>query len=42
MTAREQYAPGPARGAEVHRDGEKWTLVSSENYATRQNKSGRR
>ena len=27
MTAREQYAPGPARGAEVHRDGEKWTLV---------------
>ena len=27
MTAREQYAPGPARGAQVQRDGEKWTLV---------------
>jgi uncharacterized protein YndB with AHSA1/START domain len=27
MTNREQYAPGPARGAEVRQDGEKWTLV---------------
>jgi uncharacterized protein YndB with AHSA1/START domain len=27
MIAREQYAPGPARGAEVQKDGEKWTLV---------------
>ena len=27
MTVREQYAPGPASGAEVKKDGEKWTLV---------------
>jgi hypothetical protein len=27
MTDREQYAPGPARGAEVRKDGEKWTLI---------------
>src|ERR1700756_2537876 len=27
MTNREQYAPGPASGAEVRQDGEKWTLV---------------
>jgi uncharacterized protein YndB with AHSA1/START domain len=27
MSDREQYAPGPARGAEVRKDGEKWTLV---------------
>ncbi len=27
MTVREQYRPGPARGAEVRKDGEKWTLV---------------
>jgi uncharacterized protein YndB with AHSA1/START domain len=27
MTVREQYAPGPASGAEVRKDGEKWTLV---------------
>ena len=28
MTAREQYAPGPASGAQVLRkDGEKWGLV---------------
>ena len=27
MTAREQYAPGPARGAQVLTDGEKWTLI---------------
>ena len=27
MTAREQYAPGPASGAHVEKDGEKWTLV---------------
>ncbi len=27
MTAREQYAPGPASGARVQKDGEKWTLV---------------
>ena len=27
MTDREQYAPGPASGAQVGKDGEKWTLV---------------
>jgi hypothetical protein len=27
MTDREQYAPGPARGAQVRKDGEKWTLI---------------
>lgn len=27
MKEREQYTPGPARGAEVRKDGEKWTLV---------------
>lgn len=27
MSDREEYAPGPAAGAEVRKDGEKWTLV---------------
>lgn len=27
MTNREQYAPGPASGAHVEKDGDKWTLV---------------
>src|ERR1035441_6289496 len=27
MNDREQYAPGPASGAEVRKDGEKWTLI---------------
>ena len=27
MTTREQYAPGSARGADVRKDGEKWTLI---------------
>lgn len=27
MTSRESYTPGPARGAQVRKDGEKWTLV---------------
>jgi uncharacterized protein YndB with AHSA1/START domain len=27
MSVREQYAPGPATGAEVRKDGENWTLV---------------
>ena len=27
MTTRDQYAPGPARGAEVRKEGESWTLV---------------
>jgi uncharacterized protein YndB with AHSA1/START domain len=27
MTDREQYAPGPASGAQVRKDGENWTLI---------------
>jgi len=27
MTNREQYSPGPATGAEVRKDGDKWTLI---------------
>jgi uncharacterized protein YndB with AHSA1/START domain len=27
MSSRELYAPGPASGAEIRKDGEKWTLV---------------
>ena len=27
MTSREQYTPGPARGAHIDKDGDKWTLV---------------
>jgi len=27
MTHREQYVPGPARGAQVRKDGERWTLI---------------
>ena len=27
MTDREQYKPGPAREAQVRKDGEKWTLI---------------
>ncbi len=27
MTPREQYIPGPASGAQVRKDGEKWTLI---------------
>jgi hypothetical protein len=27
MTNREQYTPGPANGAQVRKDGEKWTLI---------------
>jgi uncharacterized protein YndB with AHSA1/START domain len=27
VTEREQYIPGPANGAQVRKDGEKWTLI---------------
>jgi uncharacterized protein YndB with AHSA1/START domain len=27
VTYREQYAPGPASGAHIRKDGEKWTLI---------------
>jgi len=27
MNSREQYAPGPASGAHIEKDGETWTLV---------------
>src|SRR5437016_5501921 len=33
MNSREQYAPGPASGARVEKDGEKWTLVVARNLA---------
>src|SRR4030088_785333 len=27
MTEREQYTPGPASGAQIRKEGEKWTLI---------------
>jgi hypothetical protein len=27
MIGREQYAPGPASGAQARKDGDKWTLI---------------
>jgi polyketide cyclase/dehydrase/lipid transport protein len=27
MTEQAQYVPGPASGAQVHKDGDKWTLI---------------
>jgi uncharacterized protein YndB with AHSA1/START domain len=27
MTTREQYAPGPARGAQVQKNGDRWALI---------------
>ena len=27
MTDREQYAPGPASGAQARKDGENWTVI---------------
>src|SRR5262252_4016976 len=27
MIARDQYTPGPASGAQLKKDGEKWTLI---------------
>jgi uncharacterized protein YndB with AHSA1/START domain len=27
VTVREQYTPGPASGAQIRKDGEKWTLI---------------
>jgi uncharacterized protein YndB with AHSA1/START domain len=27
MTDQEQYVPGPARGAQIRKEGEKWTLI---------------
>ena len=27
MADREQHTPGPARGAQARKDGEKWTLI---------------
>jgi uncharacterized protein YndB with AHSA1/START domain len=27
MTTRDQYAPGPANGAQVRKEGDKWTLI---------------
>jgi uncharacterized protein YndB with AHSA1/START domain len=33
MSSREQYAPGAASGADVRKDGEKWTLVLVRNLS---------
>jgi uncharacterized protein YndB with AHSA1/START domain len=33
MSSREQYTPGAASGAEIQKDGEKWTLVLVRNLA---------
>ncbi|HVZ32208.1 MAG TPA: SRPBCC family protein [Polyangiaceae bacterium] len=33
MTSRERYTPGPAAGAEVQKDGDKWTLVLVRNLS---------
>jgi len=33
MSSREQYTPGAASGAEIKKDGEKWTLVLVRNLA---------
>jgi hypothetical protein len=27
MSSRDTYKPGPARGADIHKDGDTWTLV---------------
>ena len=32
MTDREQYTPGPASGAQIRKDGEKWTLILVREY----------
>ena len=32
MTDREQYTLGPASGAQVRKDGEKWTLIRLRHY----------
>jgi len=42
MTDRDQYTPGPASGAEVRKDGEKWTLVLVRELRHSPEKSGRR
>jgi uncharacterized protein YndB with AHSA1/START domain len=33
MTTREQYAPGAAAGADIQKDGEKWTLIVARNLS---------
>ena len=42
MIDREQYTPGPASGAQVRKDGEKWTLILVRELRHRRKKSGRR
>ena len=42
MTGREQYTPGPASGAQVRKDGEKWTLILVRELRHSPEKSGRR
>jgi uncharacterized protein YndB with AHSA1/START domain len=38
MTTREQYAPGAAAGADIQKDGEKWTLIVVRNLSHPPNK----
>ena len=33
MTTRERYAPGAAAGADIQKDGEKWTLIVVRNLS---------
>jgi hypothetical protein len=42
MTDRDQYTPGPASGAQVRKDGEKWTLILVRQLRHSPEKSGRR
>jgi len=42
MSNREQYTPGPASGARVQKDGEKWTLILVRELRHSPEKSGRR
>ena len=41
MSDRELYTPGPAHGAQLKKDGEKWALIQRI-CATRRKKSGNR
>jgi hypothetical protein len=42
MSSRENYVPGPAAGARVQKDGEKWTLVLVRELRHSPERSGRR
>ena len=42
MSTREQYEPGPASGAQIHQDGEEWTLILVRELGHSPEKFGRR